>query len=165
MYSLILSILTVLVISGTPAIGQDLKFVPKYATIIDTSKGRNILNQCSRSVPKNISGFWQISQSDLNILEDYFKKIYTIKAKDCCRLNFKLDDLTSSAYQFIGVFINGQKHIYCNAFRIDSTRNINSDFKNWQTEPVVICYGGYYFWGVLFNMKNKKFKNLAFNGE
>ena len=144
---------------------SDYLFIPKYKSIISLEKGNNLLNQCSRSIPENIDGFFDLSENEVNEIQNNFKKIYKLKSSGCCIKKVKIGDLNQFAFLFIGVIIKGEKFIYINAFYWDEKGNIidiNSDV--WKTKPIIVCDGGTYYWGVLFDLKRKKFSQLSFNG-
>jgi hypothetical protein len=127
------------------SICQDNGFIPskpEFSTILDSSKGKQLLSQCSRRTPQNISGFFQLNNSDIAILEESFNKA----EKD-----------TKHAFQYMGVIIGGKRYIYINAFGPDSKGK-------WKTEPVVVCDGGSSFWGILFDIEKKKFSQFSSNG-
>ncbi|ESU18401.1 hypothetical protein FCR2A7T_29970 [Flavobacterium cauense R2A-7] len=106
-----------------------------------------------------------MSKSDIIVLQENFKKIYKLKSSGCCLRKHKIDDLNQFAFQFIGVIIKGEKHIYINAFYSDEEGNlIDINSEEWKTKPIIVCDGGTYYWGALFNLERKKFTQLSFNG-
>ncbi len=140
--------------------GNDSLFKPKYSAIINSNDRKEILNLCSREAPRNVSGFWNLSETDIKILEDNFKKIIPLKIKNRCFLA-EMPDIRNYAFQYTGVLINGDKFIYLNAFEV----NITKEYKDWKTKPLIPCDGGNLFWGGLFNLDNAEFSELSTNGD
>jgi hypothetical protein len=140
------------------------KHNPLYNVILTKDKGEKLLNQCSRAVPSNITDYFDLEKENISLLENNFKKLLKVKAKDCCLIGGKIDSLDNYAFQYIGVIINNRKYIYINAFYIETENDFSTWYKNWTTEPVIVCDGGDSFWGVLFDLKSHKFSHLAING-
>ncbi|MTI19633.1 hypothetical protein E1176_01225 [Fulvivirga sp. RKSG066] len=138
-------------------------FKPDYATALDAEAGTELLNQCSRSTPDNITDFWMVTDTEVVLLEQNFRKLTRLKSSGCCYSGVKIKSLRKFGYQYIGVTIKGKRYIYINAFHIDKN-SFEQWYKNWETEPIVFCDGGDYFWGVLFDLKSEKFKDLNING-
>ena len=130
------------------------QYVPKHSVILSKNKGVRLLNQYSREVPANITDYFDLEEENINLLEDNFRNLLTIKAKDCCLIGGKIDSLENYAYQYIGVIINNRKYIYINAFFVESENDFSTWYKNWLTEPIIMCDGGDGFWGILFDVKD-----------
>lgn len=143
---------------------QSLQFKPSFDFTLDTLYGSTLLKQCSRSVPKDINGFWLIHSTEIQTLENNFKSINKLTAKGCCITNAKIDSLEHFAFQFLGVLIKGKKFIYINAFPLDEIKFLKDRHLDATKTPVVVCDGGNNFWGVLFDIETKQFSFLAFNG-
>src|SRR5436190_7715212 len=136
-------------------IAQDLSFKPKFNTVLDSSKGKELMKQCTRCIPKNIEKFWNVSDSDKMKLESVFKKV--LKLKSTCGITFPNESISGLEYylfQYIGVTIGNQEFIYINAFYIRNTKDL------WKTEPVNVCDGGKGFWGALFDLEDLEFTEL-----
>ena len=123
------------------------------STILDSSKAKRLLDQCSRATPQNISGYWNPSENDKVELERNFSKL------EHKQNNFKLKNY---AYQYIGVIIKEEKFIYINAFSKQVFENYDKSETKWESEPIVFCDGGSAFWGVLFNIKKLDFSEQVF---
>lgn len=143
---------------------QDNSYKPKYSTTLDLSKGERLLRQCSRWTPKNISEYWIPTENDIARLEKQFMNVKEIKATACCLINGTIQTLDNFAFQYIGVTIKKKKYIYLNAFHLDEEDDLNTFYKSWKTDPIVMCDGGNYYWGVLFDLDRLKFSDLAING-
>jgi len=150
-----------------PVIGfcqsNDSTFKPRYSIIINSDNRKLMLNQCSREVPLNESGFWNLSNGDIQILENNFKKIIPLKVDGCCIEGKEMPDIKSYTVQYAGLIINGKKFIYMNAFYTPSGMNIDKEYRDWKTTPVSVCDGGDDFWGGLFNIGNLEFSKLKAN--
>jgi hypothetical protein len=128
--------------------------LPTNCAILPVSQGPQLLKQCSRSTPEDISGYWTPSPSQINAAEKSLPELLT-------RSGYKFK-LSSFRRQYMGVISHGKKIIYVNAFpasRYSDTKEIH-----WQTEAIVICDGGDRFWGVEFDPEDNQFHNLQFNG-
>jgi len=132
--------------------------------MLDSSRGHAVMDQCSRSVPKNVSVFWNPTQSDMKKIEQNLKKLLSLKASACCLMGYKLDSLNGYAFQYVGVVVKKKKYIYINAFRAGSDDYLIRFFEKWKTDPIIACDGGSGFWGVLYDIENSTFEQLAFNG-
>ncbi len=82
----------------------------------------------------------------------------------CCAPGYKIDSLQRFAYQYVGVTIKGKKYIYINAFGNSIVEEYKKHHLDFTTKLVVVCDGGTFFWGVLFDIETKEFSELAFNG-
>lgn len=143
------------------------RYIPKFSTILSANHGEKILNQCSRSVPKNVNSFFELTKKDIENLEENFTKIYSLKSTECCFKKMKISDLNNFAFQYVGVIINNEKYIYINALNFsdqDEVIQSKSFFENWKIRPIIICDGGFSYWGVLYNINKKEFSQLSING-
>lgn len=134
---------------------QNFYFKPKYSIAFDSSKGDALMHQCgSRAMPKKISDYWNLRQTDIKLLENNFKKVQKLKSDQCCNKGFKVSNLKKYGFQYVGVLIDNKKYIYLNVFPV----------AEFATKPVSVCDGGLSYWGVLFSIDNLNFSQLAFNG-
>jgi hypothetical protein len=134
--------------------GQDTLKGKYLSVILDSSKGKDALNQCSRTVPNNVTGFWVMTESDKKNLE---AKLPELKQNVG---SLSLDDY---AYQYVGLIIGKQKFIYINAFYKDLLK-LDIDIVNWKNAIVMACDGGDHFWGAVYEVNKMQFSNIAFNG-
>lgn len=143
---------------------QKHNFTPKYSIVVDTSIGKEMLRQCSRCTPKHIDGYWKPSEFDIKVLERNFNKIYRVKSLKGHGDRETVDSLKYFSFQYLGVLIHKHKYIYINAFPAGGEKDYlirNIDFSK---VAYKVCDGGYNFWGILFNLKSLKFRELVFNG-
>jgi hypothetical protein len=144
--------------------GQSKYFKPKYSTVLELTKGKKLLLQCSRETPKNISEYWNPTNTEIEDLESNFLKLKEIKSTGCCFAGIIISDLPKYCYQYTGVIINNKKYIYINAFEFISDIELNTIYKEWLIEPVIVCDGGDSFFGVLYDLNIKIFLKLNVNG-
>jgi len=143
--------------------GQQHKFVPEIKAILSQDNGEKLIKQCSRFSVENVQSFFNVSENEVSDLETNFKKIYTIQSTKCCLKGQKVSNLKYYGYQYVGLIIKDAKYIYINAFELE-TSQILLKSGEWQIKPVVMCDGGSSYWGVLYNIKKKKFMQLSMNG-
>jgi hypothetical protein len=153
-------IIAIGVLSCSLVTAQDYSFNPSKKTILDASKGKQLLKQCSRPTPQKVKNFWNLSDADVTGLEKNFKKIADLNPQRNPTYNKILDSLGNYSYQYIGVIINKKKYIYINAFK----SSLELYFNDWQTEPAKACDGLTSFWGVLFDPEKLEFKEFETNG-
>jgi len=143
---------------------QNNKFVPKYNTIISSNKGADMLKQCSRAAPGEVDSFFTLTSNDVQKLENNFKKILNIRAKDCCLLNGMIKNIENYCFQYVGFVINNKKYIYVNALKMESEEDLKTIYKDWKTSPIIICDGGDSFWGIIYDLETGLFTQLSING-
>lgn len=140
------------------------EFTPKYFTSLETENGMVVINkQCSRSIPKKIKKFWVVEETQINLLHKNFNKIKEVRAKLCCWTNGIIENIEEYGYQYVGITIKKKKYIYINAFHT-SMFDFDNIGNKWKTKPIIVCDGGDYFWGILFNLETQEFEQLAING-
>jgi hypothetical protein len=143
----------------TDTYAQNNKFVSDISTIIAQDKGKDLLHQCSRSSPKKVQEFFNLTQKDVDTLQLNFKKVLLAKTEH----GKKVKNLITYGYQFIGVMIKDKKYIYVNAFYVKTPQDLFGKYKDWKEYPVIACKGGKSFWGVLFNLEDGTFSQLEIN--
>lgn len=152
--------------------GQSYYYKPQFSSILDTANGRKSLKQCSRIVPDSVSDFFVITSSQRRLLQNNFLKILSISddvthsvGKPRIGKGPKIKRIDSTLFQYTGVLINRKKYIYINAlsYYSDSGPKL-SEYENWQKEAAIMCDGGDSFWGALFDIDKKSFRQLRFNG-
>jgi hypothetical protein len=130
-------------------------FAGEYV-VIQQAHSKALVEQCSRStVP--IEGSWNLTEAYVKALEANIHKLKELESHKCCgsgRLESKPEDYYR---QYVGVIINGNKVIYINA--------ISGGWRGSKYDPQIVCDGGKWYWGAIFDPATKKFSDLAFNGE
>ena len=156
---------TVLILAfSISAKAQENYYKPKYSTTLKKAKAEKILWQPSRNHPVEIAEYWQPRKSDIAKLELNFKKILSITSDSCCGSKAKVENLDLFVFQYASVIYNNKKYIYINTFAIPTPYEINKFYKYWKRNPVIVYDGGKYHWGILFNIEDLEFEQLAFNG-
>lgn len=143
---------------------QKNNFTPEFSTIILSNKGKELLNQCSRAVPEKIENYYDLTANEIQKLENNFRNILEIKSSECCMKGLKIKKLKGYIFQYTGIVLNRKKYIYINAFKVESKEDLKTYYKNWKTEPVIVCDGGESFWGALFELETESFSQLSING-
>src|SRR5438105_1271237 len=130
-----------------PARGESL---PTLSAILPDSQGPALMRQCSRGAPSEVTSFWTPSSAEIAALEQRLPKFLHKTQPE-----IKLPDYHR---QYVGVVSRGRKLIYLNAFiRGGLTVNPNKD---WKTTAIIVCDGGYGFWGVEFDPADKTFHHF-----
>lgn len=155
-------LLVICLLSSSFVRAQD-RYNPQYLTFLDTSKGPQLLRQCSREAPTNVKGFWVVGEPERALLQRKFKRLLTKLSRQ-----YDVEPVFSTfqgyCVQCVGVIIHHKKFIYISGFRMREDYLKDEDLKNWQTEPIVLCDGGDSVWGALFNIRSNSFSQLEFSG-
>ena len=103
--------------------------------------------------------------SEIEILETNFKKIREATPISPYGISGEwIEDFADFGYQYIGITIKKKRYVYINAFGFNKNKGIDKQFSDWKGYPVIVCDGGKYFWGVLFDLETLSFKEISFNG-
>lgn len=129
--------------------------LPQNCVILPLSQGPEVVWQCSRVSPKNVTGFWTPSVKQVQLAEQRLPALLRTSGH-----NIKL---AQSRRQYIGVVSAGKRLIYINAFSITEPEAFFHI--DWRKTAFAVCDGGDQFWGVAFDPANAKFSYLGFNGE
>lgn len=140
--------------------------------IIPADRGRALLDQCTRTTPSRVSGYWTPSAAMIDSLEARLPAVL-----DPAITRAAPDGITpsnSSEYyrQYIGIerrgglrtiYVNGfhQHYVRSRARPTDISRAV--DTLSWRTVPVTVCDGGSHFFGVEYDHQSKKFTVVTFN--
>ena len=137
-----------------------------YGVIFSNEKAYHILNQCSRMTPKMVKSYWVPSKEEVAKLEEKFDDFFYDSFKMEKRHSNKMKDfmrvyLPNYYRQYAGIIVNSRKIIYVNFFHKKHLKNFPD--VNWVEEPITPCYGGYLYFGVEYDLYQRKFYNLIFN--
>jgi hypothetical protein len=133
------------------------------SVVLPVRQGMMLMDQCSRSVPE-WDDFWTPDAAQIADLENGFEEAVAAELKK------RGEQAPSAGFdrQYIGITVHGQKRIYVNAF-IHALSDGKStvvfpprDF--WRSNAVVVCDGGSYYFGAVFDPTTKTFSDFAFNG-
>ena len=132
--------------------------------VMPLAKGQDLLDQCSRDTP-DVTSYWLPDAGQIADLE---------KALDpaiASALAKRVEMAPDQGYdrQYIGIVTGGQKRIYINGFihELRETKGAEVSYppkEFWRTNAVVICGGGSYYFGAIYDLATKKFSDFAFNG-
>ena len=111
--------------------------------------------------PQGVKKFWNPNQSEIDSVEKNFKKVLEIEEEFS---RHTVTHFESYGFQYVGIKIKKKKYIYINAFYIPSEEYLVKHYDYWKDSPVTACDGGSSFWGVIYNIENSKFEQLAING-
>lgn len=127
--------------------------------VLPPSLARELLQQCSRLTPTDVSGAWRPSESDIDILEAALPKYLKTRRK--------VDRETPPpglAYhrQYVGFTKGSERFIYGNFY---PARVVKGAWKGKESRQAVrVCDGGPAFWGIVFRVSTKTFEEMQFNG-
>jgi hypothetical protein len=132
----------------------ELAFPAGLRFVLPAASGPGLLRQCSRATPQAITGYWEPSQSEIQVLEAALVKY----------LNTLMDDerpphRTVFHRQYIGVFRGDTKLIYGNFYP-----GMREALETERTRAAVVCDGGSYHWGIVYDPARGQFSELSFNG-
>lgn len=139
----------------------DYQFIPKQFTVIHDSLGKQLVRQCSRPSPSDVTQFFTLSESEINTLHQNFKKINKLEPVEAAFKELRITTIENYAYQYVGIIRNDKKYIYINSFRKERALTTPHD---WKRLPMIICDGGPHIWGVLFDLNEVCFSELHMNG-
>lgn len=127
------------------------------------------MKQCSRATP-HATGAWTPTTAQLLELESQLPQLATLAAQQ--GISPAIGDRAASFRQYLGVIVDGHRFIYVNAAlskekpakatRVESP-STGTPFQA-EPRPIIVCDGGNYFWGVLYDPEAKKFSQLKTNG-
>jgi hypothetical protein len=133
--------------------------------ILSVEQAANVLQQCSRS-SSTLDGTWTVTPKDVELLEQDLLRLNGMKARGCCIMGWRLENVDSYLRQYVGIVVEGRRYIYINAFPVDTFDDwpAQAEKLDWKREPFHACDGGGAFWGVLYDPATRRFSQLAFNG-
>jgi len=131
--------------------------VSDRAVVLNPERASQMVKQCSRRSPTEVSGSWMPTLGDITLIEKALPQFIAHRA----RLH-----RPASAYcrQYVGLISRGRKIIYVNALLASEFKDRDPDAIDWKKEPVVVCDGGGDAWGVEFDPHTNRFHNFAVNG-
>jgi hypothetical protein len=128
--------------------------LPDRSAILPESQGPELMRQCSRPAPRDVTSFWTPSVAQILDLEQRLPEFLQKREPQI--------KLPSYFRQYVGVVSHGRKLIYLNAF-IKGALDVNPH-KDWKTTAIRVCDGSNGFWGVEFNPADNTFHKLETNG-
>lgn len=127
------------------------------------------MKQCSRATP-NATAAWTPTTAQLPELESQLSQLGTLAARQ--GISRAIADPSTSFRQYLGVIVDGHRFIYVNAVLPrertakvpPAAGHITGPLSQHETKPIIVCDGGNYFWGVLYDPETRKFSQLESNG-
>jgi hypothetical protein len=145
-------------VTASVADGATFIFPRSERHILPSTPGISQVKAC-RPIPAGISGVWEPSESDIDLLEEYLLR-YLASVENGSAV--QAPPPRSYGRQYIGIRIKGRRLIYGNFYPESSdpkAKLIES------TRPVVSCDGGLSFWGIVFDPHSRKFSDFQYNGD
>lgn len=110
--------------------------------------------------------FWEASADDVSKAEACIRQ-YLLSLEDNPELDtyqkeniaFILENLKEYRRQYVGIEVDGEKRIWCNAFLGDFS------FLNWERVPVDVDDGGNRFWQIEYDLLRDECVNFYVHGE
>lgn len=140
--------------------------------VLSVSKGPKLTDQCSRSAPTSVRGYFSPTA----------RQIARLEAGLAAAVNPRLEDRRrggpiSYHRQYMGiVHADGSRWIYVNAFPSTMLNILNDSYSptrdpaardtvRWRVNPLIVCDGGSGLWGIEYDVKKGVFANFAHNGQ
>ena len=132
-------------------------------TVLEGRHAQSLSRACSRADPPKFQDTWQPSEEEIQELEQQLPRLQQIKSSLCCGPGRNVENVLDYYRQYLGIVVKGRKVIYINALSIRYARRYAQDDR-WRREPIIVCDGGAWFWGAIYDPETKEFSRLAFNG-
>ena len=100
--------------------------------VLSGEHAKRITSQCSRPGPEHFDSTWELTRSDIEILEEELEKLQNILSKECCDPEARISNVHKYHRQYIGIIVDGKRLIYINAFRPSFLTD------EWRSEPILI---------------------------
>ena len=135
----------------------------EYAGIIVSESGASefgyLFNEPS-------TDFWEPSTDDVSEAEKCIKE-YLVSAQDGPAsgsyqkedVAFILENLGEYRRQYVGILVDGEKRIWCNAFYSDTS------YLDWERDPVDVDGGGRNYWQIEYVLPSDECINFNVHGE
>lgn len=131
--------------------------VGSHSVILYGEAARPLFDQCSRSSPAQVEGFWPPTAQDIQQLESILPRFLAAQhLRDGAPLNLRRTQSLNYYKQYAGFLRNGRKMIYLNASSEIST--------TWLQEATIVCDGGEAFFGVEYDVESGQWSDFQFNG-
>jgi hypothetical protein len=136
---------------------------PEYTGVIISKDGAS---EFSYLFDEASTRFWEPSIDDVSRAEECIRqflvsvqhdpKLDTDQKEDAA---FILKNLGEYRRQYVGIVVDGEKHIWCNLFFFDDS------FPNWERVPVDVDDGGNHFWQIEYVLLKDECINFYVHGE
>ena len=136
--------------------GWEANFPVNDFYILPAARAKEMVKQCSRPAPRNVTEVWTPNRKQIAVLEKMLFPYLDHREKEGKPIPPK-----NQRYhrQYVGIVVNGNDIIYGNFYLARETS------RSERSTPVLVCDGGSVFWGIEFNLRTGLFENLRFNGQ
>jgi hypothetical protein len=138
-------------------------------------RGRSAPHGIQDMLGVDAESFWTPSPQDVELVETRLKAALEKAAKEPATFNEYARTADAHKYlseqtgqilrhyseyrrQYLGLIINGKRHIYINSFLSDA----GVDYTH---QLIVVFDGGFGFWRILYSVEDSHFHGLTINGE
>jgi len=149
--------LALLLVSATSAVGHA-GLDPKDGAILPREVSMDLLRQCSRGSPREVTGKWLPTAKQIRELEARLPAALEAVA---FQRGSQYGQPADFRRQYAGYIVHGQKIIYVNALPRGEAELWGFD---WRRQVVQVCDGGSSFFGVEYDPRKKTFSHFEFNG-
>lgn len=126
--------------------------------VMPPDKAKDLLHQCSRPSPQNVTGTWLPQAAQISELE---ARLPPLLERNLA--GQRHPDIAHYARQYAGLVQKDRRIIYVNGFWLHpSDPAVKSGV--WRTRANMVCDGGNAFFGVEYDPMTKGFTHLVFNG-
>ena len=130
-----------------PFWSRELSFPENGAFVLPQRVAPQMLRQCSRATPANVTGYWTPDKAAINQLEAALQTFLKGEA---------IPPEQPYHRQYIGIIVAGKKLIYGNFYP--------EEHESTDQTPLIVCDGGPSYWGIVFDPASGQFSDLRFNG-
>ena len=156
-----------LLMAATAGISAHVRLDPNDGAILPADIAKELLKQCSREAPHDVTGMWIPKGRDIRELEARLPA--ALEAMALQRGN-QFAQLTNFQRQYAGFVIHDRKIVYVNAFPHgtgDPDPKATLPWRrtfDWHRNIIQVCDGGPAFFGVEYDPAKKSFDHFEFNG-
>ncbi len=141
--------------------GNTLIETPEYTGVIFSE---NRASEFSFLFDKASTEFWEPSIDHISRTEECIRQhLVSVQQDPDSYQNehaaYILENLGEYRRQYVGVVVDGEKRIWCNAFFFDNS------FPDWEHDPVYVLDGGNHFWQIEYDLLMDDCINFSVHGE
>ena len=176
-----------------PAGGAGPRLVAEWGAELPAARAAAVLKQCTREVPRDLGGYWTPSADDVREMEPGLALALDSALASVAELwrrshpgeEDRRNWPAARDYyrQYAGVSVGRRRLIYANGILRDMLTTLHEaaeqrakyvrdtaavawlDPDYWRREPVVVCNGGWNFFGVLYDPATRRFGRVVFNDD
>ncbi|NHZ40142.1 hypothetical protein [Massilia aquatica] len=154
----ILAAVLILAIGAGGALALPYVWLPTGTSTVSLWWAADTFKQCSREAPQGGEPYWLPTGQQIFDLELRLWALMRDRDARGLRAPRKFQQFQR---QYIGFTRNGERLIYANVYPQD-----DYGWEAWTlfNKPVLICDGGNFFWGIVYNPATGKYEEPSFNG-